>query len=108
MLDTQRHGQEKIHRHKSVTIADKVFPIIILHHYKFCFFLRFVVRANHSYAHVAVSIRDIYLIGLSCLLVESSCCLALRSCARPSIGRSLYALLIKDIINFQRNPLYVR
>ncbi len=44
---------------------------------------------------------------ISCVLVESSCCDTFRACARPSLGRSLYALLIKDIIKFQRNPLYV-
>ena len=38
---------------------------------------------------------------------KSSCCDALRSCARPSLGRSLYALLVKDLLKFQRNPLYV-
>ncbi|CAF1213423.1 unnamed protein product [Rotaria sp. Silwood1] len=38
------------------------------------------------------------------ILEKNSCCLALRSCSRPSTGRSLYALLIKDIIKFQRNP----
>ncbi|CAF1087228.1 unnamed protein product [Adineta ricciae] len=32
------------------------------------------------------------------------CCDAIRSCARPSFGRSFYALLIKDLLKFQRNP----
>ncbi|CAF1004312.1 unnamed protein product [Rotaria sordida] len=73
MLEMQRHGQENIHHHKSLTtIANKI---------------------RHSCQSI-----------ISSCCMKNSCCRALRSCARPSIGRSLYALLIKDIIKFQRNP----
>ncbi|UJR30301.1 hypothetical protein I4U23_017838 [Adineta vaga] len=41
---------------------------------------------------------------LSSSTKKRRCCLAMRSCARPSFGRSLYALLIKDLLKFQRNP----
>ncbi|CAF1292196.1 unnamed protein product [Adineta steineri] len=35
---------------------------------------------------------------------KKCCTFGLHSCARPSFGRSLYALLIKDVLKFQRNP----
>ncbi|CAF3459725.1 unnamed protein product [Rotaria sp. Silwood1] len=72
MLDIQFQGKEKLHHHKSLTIANKI-----------CYSCQSVKRPCCK---------------------KNSCCLALRSCSRPSTGRSLYALLIKDIIKFQRNP----
>ncbi|CAM4940454.1 unnamed protein product [Rotaria socialis] len=72
-LEIQCQTQEKVHDHKSLTIANKI-----------C----------HSCQSVTCS-----------CCMKKSCCLTRRSCARPSLGRSLCALLIKDILKFQRNPL---
>ena len=105
-LELRQHGQEKTHHHKSITIVNKVRSIEILS-IIFCL-SRFMKVAVHLYRPVVVRRRNIYSIEIFYFLVKRSCCDALRSCARPSLGRSLYALLIKDVLKFQRNPLYVR
>lgn len=56
MLELQHQEQEKIHHHKSITIANKVIYMKIILNFNSFIFRRSVILVILLYHHVAVSI----------------------------------------------------